>query len=257
MNLIHPRGLHERRLKGRFERLALHNNAASGGGGAQTYNSLIASLSPLIDLRLDDTSGLTAVDSSGNGYDGSYVNAPALDQAPILQEGRAVTMVASADEYLQIPHNDAFNVDYVTLLLWFNWTANTENFAPLIARGQGNEPNSSFLVRENSNALQFQAKGTPNVSVTAASTHVPKGSDLFLAAVFSSTHIRIYINGVERDSATHSSTLQTMADEEIRIGRDGGYTNRNIDAKVDHFTMFDYALTQQNITDLYNLGSGA
>lgn len=220
------------------------------------YAAQIAALNPLIDLRLDEVSGNTAADASGNGHDGDYINAPTLGEAPILPAGTAVSFVASADEYIDIPHHADFNMDYITILLWFNWTADTESFAPLVARGQGNDAASSFLLRENAGGLQFQVKGSVNVDVTVSSTHVPKDTDLFVAAVFNATHIKVYINGVERASDTHSDTLPTMANEEIRVGRDGGFTNRNLDATVDHLTIFDYGLTPTQIADLYTYGTG-
>lgn len=50
---------------------------SAGGGGSTPITSPaladeITSLSPLVYLKLDDTSGTTAVDSSGNGRDGTY-----------------------------------------------------------------------------------------------------------------------------------------------------------------------------------------
>ena len=46
--------------------------SVSRGGGTNTYNSLISSLAPSLWLKLDETSGSTAVDSSGNGFNGTY-----------------------------------------------------------------------------------------------------------------------------------------------------------------------------------------
>lgn len=42
-----------------------------GGGGGSSFNTLMATSSPLLWYKLDETSGTTAADSSGNGYNGA------------------------------------------------------------------------------------------------------------------------------------------------------------------------------------------
>lgn len=54
---------------------------------ATNYASLALGYSPLLYWRLNDTSGTTAVDSSGNGRNGTYVAAPSLAQDSLLADG--------------------------------------------------------------------------------------------------------------------------------------------------------------------------
>lgn len=41
-------------------------------GGAQTYSEKVLALGPIAYYKLDETSGTTATDSSGNGYNGTF-----------------------------------------------------------------------------------------------------------------------------------------------------------------------------------------
>jgi hypothetical protein len=60
---------------------------SGGGGSGPAYADLVLADSPTRFYKLDDTSGTTAVDSSGNSSNGTYNNAPTLNQTSLLYSG--------------------------------------------------------------------------------------------------------------------------------------------------------------------------
>lgn len=84
--------------------------AHGGSGPTDTFAAYMASLNPLVWVRLNETSGTTAADSSGNGINGTYtvdastITAPGLLiddsdlgilQAPVGTQGIGVTFPAN------------------------------------------------------------------------------------------------------------------------------------------------------------------
>lgn len=61
-------------------------------GSGYNYAAEVLADSPLVYYRLDEISGTTATDSSGNGHHGTYSGGVTLDQAPLIQDGRAVLL---------------------------------------------------------------------------------------------------------------------------------------------------------------------
>lgn len=73
------------------------------------YDDAVLALSPVAYLKLDETSGTTAADSSGNGLNGSYVSAPELASA-VTPLGSPAVVFNGVDEYVQVADNDGFSV---------------------------------------------------------------------------------------------------------------------------------------------------
>ncbi len=70
-----------------FEVALVVKRAYIDPGVINSYETEVVADSPEVYWRLDETSGTTANDSSGNGNDGTYTNSPVLNQPSLLASG--------------------------------------------------------------------------------------------------------------------------------------------------------------------------
>src|SRR5260221_4029901 len=74
------------------------------------YSSVVLAKGPVGYWRLGEASGPTAVDASGNGYDGTYLGNPAFGQTgAIVNDPDTAAAVHRHDsqDYLEISHPDS------------------------------------------------------------------------------------------------------------------------------------------------------
>ena len=77
---------------------------------------------PVAFWRLGDAGGATAADSSGNGYNGSYVGDVAPDTDTPTNDGAAY--FSGDDSYVTVPYSPAFHPSQVTIEAWVNFQGN-------------------------------------------------------------------------------------------------------------------------------------
>jgi len=93
--------------------------------------------------RLDDMTGTTATDSSGNGRNGTISGSPPWVAGRI---GNALEFTDNASEYVTIAHNVAFQSTDFSVSLWFKPTSTPAASRTLIGK------NGGFLMRHEASA---------------------------------------------------------------------------------------------------------
>lgn len=93
------------------------------GSGASLYRAAVLEDNPLAFYKLDELSGTTMADSSGNGRDGAYINSPHLGQHPILSGDDGYSVDFEADD------SNSANVPYAS---WMDATAMTITTACIV-----------------------------------------------------------------------------------------------------------------------------
>lgn len=84
-----------------------------------SYQSEVLADTPWLYWRLDDTSGTTAADTSGNGRTGTYSGSPTLAQSPLITDGTSVLFDATNDYCLS--SSAIFNSSTATVEVWFDY----------------------------------------------------------------------------------------------------------------------------------------
>jgi RHS repeat-associated protein len=82
---------------------------------------MVIAESPAAFWALDDASGNTAVDATGNGHDGTYIGNPSLASANTPMGGSAVTLsnaLTQAGQRIDVPYSPDLNPNSYTLEAW-------------------------------------------------------------------------------------------------------------------------------------------
>ena len=224
-----------------------------------SYTPQIISQSPVAYWKLDETSGITAVDSAGTN-DATYINSPLLGEPGVLPPGtnnHAVSFDRNSSQYLDLGNNSNLNLTNYTIGFWFNpktaLDSNLPDLAGLISLipGTNNGINILYDPIAQSLSISHGAGGTWN------SIYYPTTLDAnqwyYLAVSFDGTTRTMYLNGnpVASDSPPAPEWTGT---NNYYIAKGGEGLNQYFDGRMDEIVVYDKSLTQQQVQGLYNLG---
>ena len=197
--------------------------------------------------KLDDGTGTTAGDSTGNGNDGMLVNGPVwtlggfngalifdgqndhviVDSAPLAMDTwSGITVVA------WVKNDVGVGAEMDDIVSWWRWTG-----YPCT--------DCSFLLTHHGNNQYFFSFGDTFVSGGTVSTDWT-----FVVATYDGSMMRLYINGSEVASAPYSGGIP-FSSADLIIGSQADNSNY-FDGTIDDVRIYDGALTAQEVLDLYN-----
>lgn len=223
-------------------------------GSTQSYKDVVLADGPVAYWRLDETSGSTAADETGNGNTGTYVNSPDLDQLPAVPSGRSVLLNASGtDEEEHISFGSAWPFDQwsgMTIEQWVRWTGGTSGNDPrLMSRNNGG---TRFRWQGRSN-LEWQLGGVATLSVSYS---FPDDAWVHVVGTWNGSNLVLYVNASSLGSKSVSGTPVDNG-ETLHFGwEDGGILNPDRwQGYVDEIAIYDRALSAAEIQEHYNAGT--
>ena len=201
-------------------------------------------------LRFDENSGITATDSSGNGWNGSLVGGPLWSTGHF---GNAVNL-DGFNEHVALPAGIVSGLTDFTFSAWvkldtlatwsrvFDFGSGTGNYMFLTASAPGGAPR--FAIRTPSAGEQ----------IIDGSTSLPVGAWTHLALTLSGTTGTLYVNGIAAGSSTNitldPSDLGTTTANYIGKSQ---WADPYLDGLVDDFRIYGSALSASAIAALTTL----
>jgi hypothetical protein len=155
--------------------------------------------------KLDDGSGTIAVDSSGNGHDGTLNGNPTWVAG--LHEG--ALEFGGQPDYVSVPYSAQLHPeDGFTLSLWANVAPGSSGWrSPITSRDTG--PESGYIIYAGSNGNWQFWIGTGSTWSNAEGPAVQTGEWTHVAAVYASGQQTLYINGQPTGQASATLSLNT------------------------------------------------
>lgn len=214
-----------------------------GGGGGAT--------APVAHWKLDDASGITAIDSEG-GHDGTLTNGPNWGTG---QLDGALDFDGSND-YINVPHSaDLSLTNVMSFTAWVNASSYGPRYKTIISKDDGGS-GSNYYFGTWRRELEFGFwSGGFFRSVFTNGLNLQTDTWYHLAATFDDTanEVLLYVNGIQ----VHSGSLTfspTVVSADLTIGNspDGEYW----DGLLDDVRLYNSVLPTSEIADLYAAGSG-
>jgi hypothetical protein len=210
--------------------------------------------------KLDDGSGMTAVDSAGNN-DGNLVGPPAWATGTI-DGGLDFNGV---NDYVDAGTFDVSGSG-LTLMGWFNADALPAATDPRIISKASSAAEAdawwqlSILTSASDRNIRLRTKaGGTTSTLIDSSTNLNPGEWYFAVGTYDSGtgDMKLYLNGVEVASQSHTvgGAVDTDATVPVAIGANGS-TEQFFDGVLDDVRVYDYALTATAISDLFAAGGG-
>lgn len=233
-------------------------------GAAFQLDSLITSSDSLI-ARFSFTGN--AVDSSGVGNDAIIYNAT-LTADRFGNDSSAYFLDGDYD-YIEIPHNSAYESEETTINFWFKKTTKTIRYAGfdyyiegLLFKGYNtgiDERSYSFSLAQEEEPFDLNIK----VGTTTADSLVVKREEKKIRAnlwyqvtgVISEGRVILYIDGEKVGFSKKVGGLY-MDYAPIVLGKESYYSfqKRYFTGVIDDITMYNYALSDSAIAELYHEG---
>jgi streptogramin lyase len=209
---------------------------------------------------LDEDSGLTAFDASGNGHHASWNTSFSVE---------TIGVPGIADTAYDFEMDDIFVLDAGTSLQLSGGNAATvaayvrpESYRGGSGAGSRNgmlgDTTADFIFRlEDQGLLGFTwDAGTDNYqSVTAdPGDELPRGGYSHVAAVRDGTTMRLYVDGQEvKSGSVAASNFVTFGN--MQLGRVNGTSSRDFDGRMDDLRVYNRALSPGDVQELADLSA--
>jgi hypothetical protein len=203
-------------------------------------------------LRFDETSGTTASDATGNGWNGTLVN------GPLWRAGKYNNAVDldGTDDYVSLPTGVVDGLTDFTISAWVYLDA-VSTWSRVFDFGNNTTVNM-FLTPRHSNS-----SGTVRFAITTSgaggeqringSAALPTGVWTHVAVTHSGNTGILYVNGAEvgRNSSMSLTPDSLGATTKNYIGK-SQYADPYLNGRVDDFRIYSKALSAADVAELAN-----
>lgn len=225
------------------------DTSAASGVFSSAYREAVLADSPVAYWRLGEASGTNAADEMGT-YDATYVNTPTLAASGLLtgDPNTAVTFDSAQSEYA-----DAGSVNPIGGAS----AATVEVWVDRIGAGSGIE---SVVRRDGSLQMDLARTGNfqfwINVGGTwySSPTFTNDTNPHHIVGVYDGSVVRLYVDGVERGTATSTSGGTVTAGSGSLFLAAGNATTGFVNATVDEIALYSTALSAARIRTHYATG---
>ena len=231
-----------------------------GSGSASDYSAEVSADSPTAWWRLEETTGTTASDSSGNGNHGTYGSGVTLNQSGLIISGKSIVATAASNPALDAPDIAASTV--LSAEIWIKAAAAPSANRTLLGklRSGFTAPWIVWLLSDGRVQVQLRYQNSTSGQATVVSpASVADGARHQIAFAWDKSgdqQVHLYVDGIEvATSAAWNQTIWTGTVHNTYIY--GGGTES---IGIDEPAIFLSYLTSTRIAAHYSagaLGAGA
>ncbi|WP_338290080.1 glycoside hydrolase family 98 domain-containing protein [Luteolibacter sp. LG18] len=207
-------------------------------------------------LRFDDGSGITALDASGNGWQGTVVNTPIWVAGNEAKIGGALKLAASSNQHVTLPSGVVNGLTDFTVACWVNLNS-ISTWSRIFDFSTGSTQNSMYLTpRTSGGVVRFGLRVNGNAQNIEGPAPLASGRWTHVAVSRSGTTATLYVDGVAVASTNSMSfTPSSLGITTVNyIGRSVS-ADPYLDGAVDEFRIYGSALSAREIGALANLSS--
>lgn len=226
------------------------------------YKAVILADSPIGYYRLNETSGTTANDSSGNGNNGTINNSPTLNVASLLIDtpdtstDKAMTFASASSQDIHLPTSMVpTGANPWSLECWFKFASVPASGTHQTLMGWGaSTGNQKFgALNFNSNGTTFQLNFSTN-SGDITSGNLSTGTIYHAVGTYDGVSTRLYLNGslVAGPTSFTLSLVQNVCDIASYSG--GPYSSSFLNATLDEVAFYTAALSATQVANHHNAG---
>ena len=211
---------------------------------------------------LNESSGDTAYDHSGNENHGSLTGGTTAGSSGVLKQNAYSFDNSSGGVNIGRP----LPCEYLTMTAWVNWDSLTgplNNYPRVLTDHSGSSVDTGGLTLDDRQRITFGDWVTPSDSAPGrgppSTSYSPNtGEWYFLAATYSKDtgDIILYVNGVQEDSYNAGTGgLRDgckSPDSDAWIGTDPG--GRTMGGKISEVRIYDRPLSKSEVQYLYQVG---
>lgn len=255
------------KLQGR----AVDSTAPSAGDLLQwvstpALTSTLAALTPVAVWPMQETSGTSATDDSGNSHTGTYTSATLAaagwtGSAPMQY---AASFAGGGTSYMETPDHSAFSSHAgasgtMSLHLLIRPTALANN-TPLFIKAASGQWEFVLLSHADGHIelLVADLAGSNVVDLSTSAGAISTGTWAAIVVTYDRTaSTKIYVNGTQAATTSTYSGTSANGTSVVRVAGPNYYYGGSFNGRVSHAAYFSQALTSTNASDLYAAITGS
>ncbi|MDP6703958.1 MAG: LamG domain-containing protein, partial [archaeon] len=178
-----------------------------------------------------------------------FLSASALSYDPFVLGTNSIVL-DGLNDYITVLDDSSLALTNVTIAAWINVTPGSAS--------------TTILSKDSSYKLEIDTNGELKASLYAPSTWnsvtstiaLPSNEWIFITFTFTGSDLNLYVDGVLNQSVTPLSALSIASStNDLYIGSAAG-SSSFFNGSIDDLAVWDSALSQSDITTIYNSGSG-
>ena len=192
-----------------------------------------------------------ANDESGNGNNGT-VNGATLTTDRFGVANKAYSF-DGVNDFIQTPIDNSNYSAGITISAWVNIVgANSINNPQFAISKEWDQVNGHFALLWNNNLIGGDLNNLASGGITIPQ-NIPFGNFKHICFTYNGSQLSLYSNGILLNSTPYSNILNSVSST-IFFGKHQGFdalTYYFLNGKIDDIAIYNRALTQQEITNLY------
>ncbi len=210
--------------------------------------------------KMEEGAGTTAADSSGNGYTTAAFTGNTAWTAGKF--GKGLTFDGDGD-YASITDASGVKIDLgattdsYTVSGWAKTSTDGSGNATIVEKNDGSGAYPFSLYLNSSEHACFQISDGTNAPSACGSTALSDGAWHYLTGVrdVGADKVYIYVDGVQINSATDSTTATAANGDDTSIGNGGtSYTTNDFTGQIDEVRIYNYSRSPKQIIEDLNVG---
>ncbi len=203
-------------------------------------------------MHLNEVSGASMfLDSSGNN-NAVCANNSCPTSISNGKFNRALNF-DGASNGLRVNHSSSLNVNQITLMSWVKWNINPsagKGWASIINKNT----DSQYRLQHNYNntAFEFGIRTSSGGRFISSNTQPVAGRWYHVVATYDGSILKIFVDGRLENSFNHSGNINHLTGD-LFIGRSTN-TGREFNGVLDEVSIWNKALSEQEIIDIYKRG---
>ena len=209
---------------------------------------------PIAQLKFNETSGTTAADATGSGWNGTLVNGPLWAAGKI---DNAVDLDGTND-YVSLPAGVVASSTTSTIAAWVNLDA-VSNWTRIFDFGSGTSTYMFLTPKNGSSKIRFAIKNNgSNEQAIDGSSALATGGWHHVAVTLNGATGTLYVDGAQ----VGQNTAMTLKPSDMGsttqnwIGRSRFSSDPYLDGRVDDFRVYNKALSASEVVTLAAMFAG-
>jgi hypothetical protein len=196
--------------------------------------------------KLDEGSGTTAEDASGNGNNGT------LEDEPTVADGQFVQALAFDDSRVAIPASDTLTADLFqgsfTISAWINPRRVGDTWQQIFRSIREDDTSNDTLFLNNDGRLSWRGRvggAWAGGMCETAPDVVPADQWTHVAVTGDGSNFRVYVNGALSQESAFQTTEGTNAT--YYIGGDPTWIGESYTGIIDDFRIYNHVLSEDDV----------
>ncbi|MDE2001465.1 MAG: LamG domain-containing protein [Patescibacteria group bacterium] len=205
------------------------------------------------EWKLDESSGGSVYDSSGQGNTGSVIGAPARLSGSSCHVGGCMSLNGSTD-WLSIPDSPSLDMTGdVTIGMWVKPGSTQNAYTDLLSK----HSNGGYVIEQNAGATNqflfaWDTTGNGGWAGNSVMTTLTPGVWQYFMVVKSGSTVTHYVNGVQTATGSGSGSTITTNNLPLVIGNWSSGGGRSFNGSIDDVRIYNRALSATEAGSLYN-----